>query len=467
MPATPTSTPLMSYHQAPNRSMISPFTKLLLLLTLGSLSAQQIANAADHWPQFRGINGDGVANDQSIPINFNESSHVTWKSKVPGRGWSSPVISDGVIWLTTAVEKIPNEEERLALLRDGGIAENKFRQLAIARSIDLKLVSMDMASGSILQTVDLANDVKPDAIHSVNSYASPTPVIDGDKVYCHFGTYGTFCVDRLTGQIAWQRRLPLNHSVGPGSSPFIHGGLLILIQDGMERQYVAALNKKTGKTQWETDRPEMEAPTGDQKKSFCTPIALKDLQGREQLICMGSQWMVSYHPETGKEIWRCYHGKGFSVVPQPVYDHAKEVVYFCTGFGKPQLWAVDVSGSGDVTQSHVKWIAKQGIPAKSSPLLHDDRIYIVADNGIASCLNSDTGDQIWKHRISGDYSASPVMAGGLLYFGSHDGKVTVMQPGDEAKVVAENQLEGKIMATPAIAQNALLLRTESAVYKIE
>lgn len=425
------------------------------------------ASAADRWPQFRGPGGDGIAHDQTIPVTFGESEQVSWKTEVPGRGWSSPVIADNVIWLTTAVEGVPSEEDRIAMLREGGISEKKFDQLAIAKSIDLKLVAIDFRSGSILNTIDLGTVRKPDPIHAVNSYASPTPVIDGDKIFCHFGTYGTFCVDRLTGQIAWQRRLPLDHSVGPGSSPFIHGDLLVLIQDGMERQYVAALDKTTGQTVWERDRPEMEAPTGDQKKSFCTPIAIRDQLGREQLICMGSQWMVAYDPNNGEEIWRVYHGKGFSVVPRPVFDEQQGVVFFCTGFGKPQLWAVRVDGSGDVTDSHVAWTVQQGIPSKSSPLLHEGLLYVVADNGVASCFDAQDGSQLWKMRIGGDYSASPILAGGLIYFGSHEGQVTVIKPGEEAEIVAQNQLDGKIMASPAVVDNALVLRTDRAVYRIE
>ena len=234
---------------------------------------------ADVWPQFRGPSGDGIVEGQSVPTQFGESQNVMWKTELEGRAWSSPVIADGLIWATTAVEKIPTEEERIAMLREEGIEEKKFKQLAIAQSVELKLVALDLESGSIRQTIDLTTVTEPDAIHSVNSYASPTPVIDGSNVYCHFGTYGTFCIDRASGNMMWQRRLPLAHSVGPGSSPFIYKNLLILIQDGLERQYVAALDKNTGQTVWERDRPEMDAPSGDQKKSFCTPIAIRDQTG--------------------------------------------------------------------------------------------------------------------------------------------------------------------------------------------
>ncbi len=431
---------------------------ICLALSLDSL-------AADSWPQFRGPSGDGIAKAESIPIEFDESTNVTWKTLLPGRAWSSPVVADDVIWVTTAIERVPTEDERIAMLRESGIEEKKFKQLSIAASIELKLLAISFEDGSIERTIDLTTITEPDAIHSLNSYASPTPVIDGGHIYCHFGTYGTFCIERSTGETIWNRRFPLVHSVGPGSSPYVHKNLLVLIQDGVERQYVVALDKATGKTIWETDRPEMDAPTGDQKKAYCTPIAITDKRGREQLICMASQWMVSYDPKSGDEIWRVYHGKGFSVVPRPVYNDG--VVYFSTGFSKPELWAVRVDGQGDVTTSHVEWTQSQGIPAKPSPLLHEGLIYVIADTGVASCFGVADGQPVWKKRIGGDYSASPILAGGHIYLGSHDGKVTVLKPGREGKIVAENVVEGQIMASPAVVDDSLILRTDTAIYRFE
>lgn len=429
------------------------------------LSVHCSVDAGDSWPQFRGPDGNGIAKDQTIPTEFGESDGVTWKTDLPGLAWSSPVIADGTIWVTTAIERVPTKEERLDLLKKNGIEERKFKQLSIAKSIELKLIAISLKSGSVQKTIDLTAIDSPDAIHSLNSYASPTPVIDAQHIYCHFGTYGTFCIDLTSGELVWQRRLPLVHSVGPGSSPFLLKNMLVLIQDGVERQYVTALNKATGETLWEVDRPEMDAPTGDQKKAYSTPIAITDKTGREQLICMASQWMVAYSPETGKELWKVYHGKGFSVVPRPVF--ADDIVYFSTGFGKPELWAVKVDGSGDVTDTHVAWTVKQGIPAKPSPLIHDGLIYVVSDNGVASSFDAKTGDPIWKERIGGAYSASPILAGNNLYFGSHEGKVTVIHPGREPKIVAENQLDGKIMASPAIVDNSIILRTDKAIYRID
>jgi outer membrane protein assembly factor BamB len=420
---------------------------------------------ADSWNQFRGPAGDGKVVGQTVPMQFSESENVTWKTLLPGKAWSSPVIADGVIWATTAIEVFPTDEEKIAIMTKQGIPAKKFKQLQVAKQIELKLLAIDLKTGDVKQTIDLTTVQEPDSIHSLNSYASPTPVIDGEFIYCHFGTYGTYCLSRDDGGIQWHRQFPLAHSVGPGSSPFIHGDLLVLIQDGTDAQYVIALNKLTGETVWKTDRPEMDAADGDHKKAYCTPISITDKQGREQLICMASQWMVAHEPATGKEIWKVRHGKGFSVVPRPVYDDG--VVYFSTGFGKPELWAVSVDGSGDVTDTHVRWEVSKSIPAKPSPLLHDGLIYVIEDNGVASCFNAQSGDEVWKKRVGGKFSASPLMAGGYIYLGSHEGVVTVIKPGEEFSVVAENQLDGQIMASPAVVDNALILRTAEAMYRIE
>ncbi|MDM4016637.1 PQQ-binding-like beta-propeller repeat protein [Roseiconus lacunae] len=420
-------------------------------------------SAGAPWPQFRGPAGDGVVVGQSVPLTVGEDENLLWKTALPGKAWSSPVIADGVVWMTTAIEAIPTEEERVAMLRQAGVEEKHLKQRAVAKQIDLKLVSVDFKTGELLRQVDLTTVEQPDPIHPLNSYASPTPVISGGNVYCHFGTFGTFCVDRTGGEIVWSRRLPLDHAVGPGSSPFVDGDRLVLIQDGMERQYVVALDKSTGKTVWEVDRPEMVAPSGDQKKAYCTPIKIVDPRGREQLICMGSQWIVAYQPETGNEIWRAYHGKGFSVVPRPVYGDG--VVYFSTGFGKAQLWAVRVDGEGDVSSSHVVWTVPKGIPTKPSPVLHDGLVYVIDDNGIASCFEADSGQLVWKKRIGGKHSASPLLVDGRLYFGSHEGTVTVMSAGRDAEVVSESQLDGQIMASFAAVENSLVIRTADAIYR--
>ena len=443
------------------------FPLLWILLLCGivpSAMTSSSLSADNSWPQFRGPNGNGHAAVDQVPVEFGDRD-VVWKTELPGKAWSSPVVEAGVIWMTTAVEQIPNAAERKEILESKIENPGNRASRNIAKSIALKLLAVDFQSGSILNTIELATIDQPDAIHTLNSYASPTPVIHEGRIYCHFGTYGTFCVEGESGQVVWQRRFPLVHSVGPGSSPVVHGEVLVLIQDGVERQYVMALDKNSGETVWEIDRPELDVADGESKKSFCTPISVTDKLGREQVICVGAHWVIAYDPNTGKEIWKCKHGAGFSIVPRPVCDD--DVVYFSTGYGRPILVAVRIDGQGDVSQTHVKWTANKGIPAKPSPILLDGLIYVIDDTGVASCIETANGKVIWKKRIGGNYSSSPTLAGGHIYFASQDGTVTVIKPGRKYQQVAENQIEDRIMASPAIVGNSILLRTETAIYRIE
>ncbi len=416
------------------------------------------------WPQFRGPEGNGIAPAGKAPLKWSETAGIAWKTPLEGKGWSSPVIADGQIWLTSAVEVAANEQERQAILEKTDLDPKQFKDRQVVKRVKMRLLRLDFATGKLLSTLDLTDIEDPEPIHATNSYASPTPVIDGDFIYCHFGTYGTFCIKRADQSIVWKRRLPLVHAVGPGSSPFIFENFLVLICDGVDRQYVTALNKMTGETVWERDRPPMEAPSGDMMKAYCTPVAAIDSLGRKQVICMGSQWLVSYAPETGEEIWRVKHGKGFSIVPRPVYSNG--VVYISTGFGKPQLWAVKIDGSGDVTDTHVVWTESRRIPAQPSPLLVGEQIYVVSDDGIASCLEASSGKMLWSERLGGKYSSSPLLADGKIYFSSHEGITTVIRPSGNYAELAKNQLDGQIMASPVVLNGSMLMRTDKALYCI-
>lgn len=421
---------------------------------------------ADSWPQFRGPNGDGLSVARNVPLEFGERNNLTWKTDLPGRGYSSPVFDGESLWLSTAIEILPGQEERIQLLTEAGEEERKFKQKQVARSIELVLLQVDYATGRLLNQFRLTDIEKPDPIHKFNSYASPTPVLCGDLVIAHFGTFGTFCLERNTGKKVWKREIKVDHSVGPGSSPFIYRDLVILICDGTDRQFVTALDLRNGSTVWTTDRPEMRAESGDQKKAYNTPLLITDPSGREQLICMGSQWMVSYVPETGEEIWRLDHGSGFSVVPRPVYSSREDLLFFSTGFGKPVLMAVHANGNGDITGSDkVAWSESKRIPAKPSPLLFGENLYTISDGGITTCFKASDGNIVWNGRIDGNYSASPVYADGRIYVASEEGKVTVFNAATEYQELASNQIEGSIMASPVPLNEALVIRSDRAIYK--
>ena len=431
---------------------MTPYLNFILLFVLSTAVKGEAL-----WPQFRGPNGDGVATSQNVPTQVDQGENLKWRTEIPGKAWSSPVVTTNSIWLTTAIEVKPSEEEREKLLSESGEEPKKFKVRQIAKNIRLLAIEIEVVSGEIKRQIELAVIEKPDAIHSLNSYASPTPFIDGEHLYAHFGTFGTFCLDTGSGEIVWQNQLPLEHGVGPGSSPFITGDLLILICDGVDQQYVTALDKNTGKEVWKKPRPEMRNPDGDRRKAYCTPIMIEPKGGVPQLICMGAQWLVSYEPTTGQQNWALDHGSGFSVVPRPVFSKEQQLIYISTGFGKPELWAVDTNGKE-------VWKDTKRIPAKPSPILVGTELYVINDNGIVSCFNSSDGKLHWSERLPGNYSASPLLVGEHLYFCNHEGQITVLKAGLNFETVSESQIDEQIMASPIALDQHLIIRSSEALY---
>jgi outer membrane protein assembly factor BamB len=305
---------------------------------------------------------------------------------------------------------------------------------------------------------------RPQPIHGLNSFASPTPVIVDGKVVCHFGAMGTAGIDAATGEVLWQRKFEINHIVGPGSSPVAYKNLVILTCDGGDQQFVVALDAASGDTVWKQDRPPIRIEDPDLRKAYCTPLLI-DVAGREELVIPGAQWFVAYEPATGNEIWRVDHGAGYSNVPRPVFD-GKNV--FCdTGFNKAQLWAVRADGEGDVTDTNVLWRCTEQMPTMPSPVISDGRIYIVSEGGVASCLEAATGKPVYpKKRIGGQFSASPMLGAGRIYYCSQEGRTTVAAASDTFELLAENDLDGKLMASPAAVDGDLILRTDTHLYRI-
>ena len=414
----------------------------------------------ENWPQFRGPTGQGHAAVREAPLAWSEKENVVWKIPIPGRGWSSPVVIDGRVWLTTAVETpaLPGDLEK-AVARTKHPDSNTY----VAHHVALKAVAIDLDSGRLVHDTILAEMDLPLLLNKTNSYASPTPVAEAGRVYCDFGTMGTACVDAITGKMLWFRRLPVEHQVGPGSSPVLDRDLLILVRDGCNQQYVAAVHKKTGETVWKRPRPPIAAASPSVRKAFSTPLIFTE-NGEEQMVAPGAQWIVSYAPATGEELWRVDTGATFSNTSRPVYGHG--LVYVSTAYGGARMLALRVNGKGDVTSTHVAWELRQGTPQRSSPLLVGDRLYIVSDRGVASCVDAITGEVKWSERLGGAYSASPSFAAGRVYFFAENGVATVIRPGDRFEPLAESQLDGRIMASPAFVGRSILVRTDTDLYRI-
>jgi outer membrane protein assembly factor BamB len=398
------------------------------------------------WPQFRGPEGTGRSDSRNLPLRWSEGTNVRWKTAIHGRAWSSPVVLGDQVWVTTAT----------------------------ADGHDLFAVALDRETGRIVHDLKLFHVDKPQYVHPFNTYASPTPAIEPGRVYVTFGSPGTAAIDTRTGKVVWERRdFECNHFRGAGSSPILFGDLLILHFDGSDHQFVAALDKRTGRTVWRTERsidfkdlgpdgkPEAE---GDYRKAFATPhVALID--GKPMLISIGSKATYGYDPFTGRELWRLEERSSHSGSTRPVVGQG--MVFYPTGFPTGEVLAVRPDGKGHVTEARVIWRLGRAVPRKPSLLLVGDLIFMIGDSGIASCVEARTGAVVWTARAGGSYSASPVWAAGRVYLFSEEGKATVIEAGRRFKVLAENELDDGFMASPAVAGNALFLRTRTHVYRIE
>jgi outer membrane protein assembly factor BamB len=393
------------------------------------------AVGADAWPELRGPTGQGHSTATDLPREWGPDQNVAWRQTIPGRGWSSPVVADGRVYLTTAVPG------------DGG------RQ-------SLRALALDAATGKVLWDREVfAQGESAPPIHAKNSHASPTPLIYDGRLYVHFGHQGTACLDR-DGQVLWRNR---DHRYAPvhgnGGSPILVDDLLIFSCDGDDRRFVAALDRDTGRQRWKADRP------GNPVKgfSFHTPLLIT-VQGQKQVVSAGSDAVCAYDPATGKEVWKVRYS-GYSVIPRPVFGHG--LVYVCTGYDAPSLLAVRPDGAGDVTATHVAWRVRKGVPHTPSPLLVGDELYLVSDAGTATCLDARTGREHWQRRLGAAFSASPLDAGGRIYFQSEEGVGVVLKAGRRFEQLARNDLGERALASYAAIGGALFIRTEKHLYRIQ
>ena len=396
-----------------------------------------LAAAAAHgsdWPQFRGPTGQGHAPDTPVPLAWSETENVVWKTPVPGLGWSSPVIADGRIWLTTAL-------------------------IDPAEGSSLRLLAFDVETGGNILDVEVFDSREIYALNPKNSLASPTPVLDpaGERVYVHFGATGTAAVS-TAGDILWRTRFPYISQHGNGGSPILHDGKLIVSIDGYDTAYLVAVDGRTGEERWRSVRPDPVS------QAYSTPIVVR-VGDRDQIVNVSAFRTSGHDPASGREIWRVGYPQGFSNVPRPVSGHG--LVYLSTGFQSPTLLAVRADGAGDVTRSHVAWRLRRGAPLTPSPILVGDELYIVNDFGIATCVDALTGDVHWQERLGGNHSASPVFAGGRIYFQNERGVTTVLAPGTELEVLARNRLDGSTLASMGVSDGALFFRTDTHLYRIE
>ena len=423
-------------------------TLLLAVLIIGRPTAR-----AD-WPDFRGpwgngnVSAPGDTKPLGLPLTWSETNNIKWKTEIPYRGWSTPVVMEGQVWLTTATEE----------------------------GHDYFAICLDKDNGKILFNEKVFHSDNPEPLGngaSMNCFATPSPVIEPGRVYVHFGSAGTACLDTKTGKAVWKRSdLPCRHYRGASASPVLFENLLILTFDGADLQYTAGLDKQTGATVWKTNRSVVwndetstDAMTreGDHRKSHGAPL-IATVAGQPQLLSVGAKASYGYDPRTGHELWRVEYND-WSSAPRPLFDQG--LAFIVTGLTKKEMWAVKTDGHGNVTDTNVVWKLNNHIGKYASPLIVDGLIYTAADESFVTCIEAATGKVIWSERIGGKYAASPIYADGRLYFFSQDGTTTVLKPGRTLDVLATNTLAGGFMASPAADGKAFYLRTKTHLYRVE
>jgi outer membrane protein assembly factor BamB len=383
---------------------------------------------AGSWPQFRGPDGQGNSPARGLPLTWSEKENVAWKVSVPGSGWSSPVVEGDQLWLTY------------------GEGEGR----------SLHALCVSASTGKTIRDVEVFTPPEGFKIHRINSYASPTPILEDDQVYVHFGPYGTACLT-TAGETVWSVDLPHVTGYGPSSSPVLYKDLLIVTCHGTDVRYLVALDKKTGKERWRAGH--------EGRCSESTPLVISTADG-DQLVCNFAERVVSIDPSTGNVLWTVEQGDNFAQIPRPVFGHG--MVYVSGGYYGPIVQAIRPEGRGDISKSRVAWSLKDSsVPLNPSPVLVGDEFIMVNDAGIASCLDAHTGKLHWRERLGGGFYASPLAADGRIYFFDTTGVTTVIRSGPKFEVLATNKVDEKIMASPAVVDKAIILRTEEHLYRLE
>lgn len=423
------------------------------LVLLSGLSNAQPATKPVFWPAKGGPTHDGIvpaADVARIPLEWDSASgkNIVWRTPLEDQGHSSPVIGGDMIWFTSATT-------------DG---TKQF------------VYGIDRHSGKIVHhQVVFENTAPEDLGNPINNYAAPSPVLEEDALYVHFGTYGTARINPATGEKVWERRdINVRHFRGPGSSPIIYGDLIILTFDGIDQQFVTALDKKTGKSVWKTarttdygDLDKEGKPTrdGDMRKAYHTP-GVFEMGGKEVLVSVGSRAAFGYEVTTGKELWTIRHG-GFNAAIPPL--RFGDMLILNTGSERAHTICVRIDDkmSGDITESHVLWDREKRNASEASPVLVNGTLYQITRGGIVSAVDVKTGKDLWDDRLAGKHVPAPLALGDKLLFCNDRGECFLVRASPEKfEIIGQNQLGESITASPAVAEGALFIRSSGALYKI-
>ena len=428
----------------------------LLASLLVALSTTVFADAP--WPQWRGPDGQGHLSGEGYPATWSETENIAWKAELPGSGHSSPVIDEQHVWLTTATADPITEEARKKKLE----ANTGSQPLTLVGRLSMRALCIDRKSGKLLHNIEVLSHDDPQWTHQINTFASPTPVLSDGRLYCSFGSHGNACLDTKTLKVLWtNQELEVMHENGPGSTPVVWGDFFIVHCDGSDAQFIAALNKHDGKLAWKTKRSGEMNSNPQLQKAYGTPLMVK-IQGRDQLISPAADWLYSYDPATGEELWKLHYGVlGFSNVPRPVAG--KGMIFIATSFMKSQIQAIKVEDG----KPRLVWKYEKSVPRFASPLLVCDELYFINESGIATCLDAETGKLHWDERLGGNVAASPTYADGRVYFHNREGKTYVVKAGKDFELLHTNELDSGHWASLAGVDGVLYARTDKALYRIE
>ena len=386
------------------------------------------------WNQFRGDTAQGHA-DASLPTLWSAGSkNIKWRTIIPGKAWSSPILADGNIIISNA--------------RNSGIGEK----------VILETLCLNASSGEVIWQKPLFSYSSLPRIHRKNSYASPTPFYDGNYIFVHFGNLGTVCLNK-NGDIIWKKIFEYNPVHGSGCSPVVYGNSLFFSADGADDPCFYSIDKLTGRILWKAMRNTQSKKTF----SFCTPLLVP--RGNSiQIISPASDYVFSYSLD-GKELWRSNYPGGYSVVPRPVYHDG--VVFVSSGYDRSTLYAIKVDGYGDVTNSKILWQTSKSVPRNSSFIIANDLLFMAADNGVVSCLDVKTGDLIWMERGGGSCSSSLLFANELIYLTDETGETFIFDAKENFRLKFQNKLGERTLASHMVLEHSILIRTENAVYRID
>jgi len=385
---------------------------------------------SENWSRWRGPNGNAVSSASRLPVRWSATKNIRWKVRLPGEGSSSPIVSNDRIFLTAAFE---DGTRRALLCLDGNSGETLWK-----REVD---------------------DRNPELASALTGHAAPTPVTDGRRVVALFGNAGVVCYD-FQGQQLWRRRFgEFESELGLASSPILSGGRVILVcdHDGDRFKtfdsFLIALDLKTGKTFWKTERPGLY-------RSWSTPILVPVQGGKQELIVNAQDELRAYNPDTGQQLWKVRGMTGW-VTPSAVY--AQGLVFACSGKDGPTM-AVRPGGRGDVTGTNIVWLQKRGAPYVCSPLFYHDQLYVHNEMGILTCYEATTGKVQYRRRIAGKFFGSGIAGDGKIYLTNDQGTTYVVQAGINFRLLAENRLDEECLTSPAVRDSDLLIRTRFHLY---